>query len=111
MKKQIWVILSCVTVVFSCFADIPDWVKNQGRSARFPDELYLTGFGMAKLTDKDMANCQKLSQDNAKANLGTEGPRNDSEHSPLTGRRKIRHLRRIFQFGGPKQFYVKSTRS
>ena len=69
MKKQNWVILSCVTVVFSCFADTPDWVKNQGRSARFPDELYLTGYGMAKLTDKDMANCQKLSQDNAKANL------------------------------------------
>ncbi|MGA9406408.1 MAG: DUF4384 domain-containing protein [Bacteroidota bacterium] len=69
MNRQIWVILSCITVVFSCFADIPDWVKNQGRSARFPDELYITGFGMAKLEDNDKAKCQKLSEDNAKANL------------------------------------------
>ena len=29
-------------------AEIPDWVKNQGRSARYPDQSYLTGYGMDK---------------------------------------------------------------
>lgn len=59
-----------IFVIFYCsFADTPDWVKNQGRSAHFPDPVYITGFGMAKLTNKDRVNCQKLSEDNAKANL------------------------------------------
>lgn len=31
-----------------CAAEIPDWVKSQGRSSRHPDQLYLTGYGMDK---------------------------------------------------------------
>ncbi len=29
------------------YGDIPDWVKSQGKSAQYPSDQYLTGYGMA----------------------------------------------------------------
>ena len=30
-------------------AEVPDWVKNQGKSMKYDELRYLTGFGLAKL--------------------------------------------------------------
>ncbi len=51
-------------------AEVPDWVKNQGKSAKYSELRYLTGFGMAKV-DKNgnRADAVQLASDNAKKNL------------------------------------------
>jgi hypothetical protein len=41
-------ILSCLFPLL-LFAQEPDWVKDLGKSSRFPESIYLTGFGMAKI--------------------------------------------------------------
>lgn len=52
------------------FGDSPDWVKNYGKSARHPDGLSLTGFGMDKLgKDKDRAKSMQRASESAKGNL------------------------------------------
>ncbi len=51
-------------------AEIPDWVKNQGRSATYSELRYLTGFGMAKLEKNgNKAEVRQLASDYAKKNL------------------------------------------
>ncbi len=52
------------------YAQVPDWVTNQGRSAQFPDSRYLTGFGVAKI-DKggDKGQASQMASDYAKKNL------------------------------------------
>ncbi len=52
------------------FAEVPDWVKNQGKSATYTELRYLTGFGIAKL-DKNgnRADATQLASDNARKNL------------------------------------------
>ncbi|HEY6951842.1 MAG TPA: hypothetical protein VI758_05510 [Bacteroidota bacterium] len=63
-----------VTVLFLVplfvHAEVPDWVKNQGKSAKYSELRYLTGFGMAKL-DKNgnKADVTQLASDYAKKNL------------------------------------------
>ncbi|MBS3913418.1 MAG: LPP20 family lipoprotein, partial [Bacteroidetes bacterium] len=32
------------------FAEPPDWVTNQGKSVKHPEQLYLTGFGISTVT-------------------------------------------------------------
>ncbi len=50
--------------------ETPDWVKNYGKSARYPDAMYLTGFGMDKLgKDKDRAKSMQRATESAKGNL------------------------------------------
>jgi TolB-like protein len=46
--------------------DDPDWVLNNGRSARYPSTTYLTGYGTAPSKEKDAAS---IAQDNARAQL------------------------------------------
>lgn len=51
------------------FADEPDWVKNLGTSSKYPEAIYATGFGMAKVVDKNQSQALKEAEDYAKANL------------------------------------------
>jgi hypothetical protein len=51
-------------------AQIPDWVKNQGKSAKYSGLGFLTGFGMAKLEKNgNKADATQFASDNAKKNL------------------------------------------
>jgi hypothetical protein len=51
-------------------AETPDWVKNQGKSAKYSELRYLTGFGMAKLEKNgNKAEIAQLASDYAKKNL------------------------------------------
>ncbi len=66
--KVIPIILFCFVVTIN--AQTPDWVKNMGKSAQFPDIKYLTGFGMAKLDkEEDRASCVQLAIDRARKNI------------------------------------------
>src|SRR3990172_2855386 len=50
--------------------DKPEWVKNFGKCAQYPEWSHLTGFGMAKVVDTDeLADAMTLAVDNARANL------------------------------------------
>ena len=70
MKLRIIIASLCAAVTLSFAGDIPDWVKNQGKSIRFPESLYLTGFGMAKLTkDVDRQSAASIAAGYARANL------------------------------------------
>ncbi len=52
------------------YAEVPDWVKNQGKSAKYSELRYLTGFGMAKVDKSgNKADATQLASDNAKKNL------------------------------------------
>ena len=51
-------------------AEVPDWVKNQGKSLKYNDMQYLTGFGMAKVEKGgNRADATQLASDNARKNL------------------------------------------
>ena len=51
-------------------AEVPDWVKNQGKSMKYDELRYLTGFGLAKLDKNgDKAEATQLASDYAKKNL------------------------------------------
>ncbi len=51
-------------------AGTPDWVINNGKSKQISDLEYLSGFGMAVLTDNtSKAECFQLALDNAKKSL------------------------------------------
>jgi hypothetical protein len=51
-------------------AETPDWVKNQGKSAKYSELRYLTGFGMAKLEKNgNKADVSQFASDYAKKNL------------------------------------------
>jgi hypothetical protein len=52
------------------YAEVPDWVKNQGKSLKYNELRYLTGFGMAKLEkNSNRAEATQSASDNAKKNL------------------------------------------
>lgn len=66
MNVQLVILLVTLLIL----GDTPDWVKNYGKSARYPDVLYLTGFGMDKLgKDKDRAKSMQRASESAKGNL------------------------------------------
>ncbi len=46
--------------------DDPDWVSNYGKSAKYPTELYLTGFGSHLAKEK---NAHQIAEDDARAAL------------------------------------------
>ncbi|MGD0337701.1 MAG: DUF4384 domain-containing protein [Bacteroidota bacterium] len=51
-------------------AETPEWVKNLGKSVRYPEQLYITGFGMAKLDkEENQAQCLQLAVDRARKTL------------------------------------------
>lgn len=64
------VIFIVLLMPFVLQAEVPDWVKSQGKSAKYSELRYLTGFGMARI-DKNgnKADASQLASDNAKKNL------------------------------------------
>ena len=51
-------------------AQVPDWVKNQGKGEKYPESRYLTGFGVAKVDkNTDKAQASQFASDYAKKNL------------------------------------------
>jgi hypothetical protein len=68
-SRLIALVLLVLSQIILC-DDKPDWVKNFGKSAKFPEWSHLTGFGMAKVTKTDeLADGMALAVDNARANL------------------------------------------
>lgn len=69
MKKYI-VFLLLFFLPAIIFSKIPEWVKNYGKTDRFPEQIYITGFGMA-MSDRshNKAECINISRDNARAEL------------------------------------------
>ncbi len=63
--------LLCLLVVpVLLYAQVPDWVTNQGKSAKFPDSRYLIGFGVAKIDKNgDKGQASQMASDYAKKNL------------------------------------------
>lgn len=50
--------------------DLPDWVRNYGKSSRYPELIYLTGFGMAgESAGVDAAGCRELALQAARSDL------------------------------------------
>jgi len=48
----------------------PDWVKSNGKSALYPEQLFLTGFSPTHLSgDNDKANCAQQAINNARGQL------------------------------------------
>lgn len=64
-------ILIC-TLAFPLFlqAQVPDWVKNQGKSTKYSELRYLTGFGVARVDkNTDRGQAGQYASDYAKKNL------------------------------------------
>ncbi|MEX2088194.1 MAG: LPP20 family lipoprotein, partial [Bacteroidota bacterium] len=52
------------------FGQAPEWVKNYGKSSQYPDQRYLTGFGISKVTKElDREKSLQRSTDAARAHL------------------------------------------
>lgn len=69
-KRRFFLILTAVLTSLVFAKEMPDWVKNYGKSAKYTDALYLTGFGMEKLgKDKDLAKCMQRAVESAKGTL------------------------------------------
>ena len=60
MKQLTMVFLFVALLGGLAFAQKPDWVKSGGADSQFPDQVYLTGFGMCKVTKEfDKAKAQQ----------------------------------------------------
>ena len=60
MKRFTAVSLLLALLGALAFAQKPDWVKSGGTGSQFPDQLYLTGFGMCKVSKEfDKARSQQ----------------------------------------------------
>ena len=65
MKTKLLIIL-LVFLQNPLFAKIPDWVKNYGECARFPTQLFVTGFGSAVLNKElDESSCFEAAKKHA----------------------------------------------
>ncbi len=68
MVKRYCVCLLLLPLV--SYAQVPDWVTNQGKSASVPESRYLTGFGVAKIDKNgDKGQASQMASDYAKKNL------------------------------------------
>jgi hypothetical protein len=68
-SRLIALVILALSQIILC-DDKPEWVKNFGKSTKFPEWSHLTGFGMAKVTKTDeLADGMALAVDNARANL------------------------------------------
>jgi hypothetical protein len=49
---------------------VPDWVDNFGKSVKYPEGRFLTGYGMSSIAGPvDKAQCMQMAADNARAEL------------------------------------------
>ena len=63
-------IITLILLTSTAYAQSPEWVKNFGRSTKYPAHLYLTGFGLAQLgKDLNLSECKQLATDDAKSTL------------------------------------------
>ncbi|RPI06357.1 MAG: DUF4384 domain-containing protein [Ignavibacteriae bacterium] len=70
MNLRICSLFLLFLIIHSADAQTPDWAKNLGRDGRYPELLYVTGFGMAKLDNAgNRAACLESAMDGAKKNL------------------------------------------
>jgi hypothetical protein len=68
MRTKLIALIIAVPLVLR--AEVPDWVKNQGKSLKYNELRYLTGFGMAKVEKGgNRADATQLASDNARKNL------------------------------------------
>jgi len=68
--KQSFIFALMTLITMSVFGRGPDWVQNFGKSAKYPEEIYLTGFGIAALDkNKDKSQCMDISVQNAHKEL------------------------------------------
>jgi hypothetical protein len=68
MCSKILICLLALPLVLQ--AQVPDWVKNQGKSEKYSELRYLTGFGVAKVDkNNDKAQASQYASDYAKKNL------------------------------------------
>jgi len=62
-------IFSLISISF-CFAQAPDWVKNNGKGIQYPQGRFVTGFGAAKVTRQtDRLAAEQIAVETAKRNL------------------------------------------
>ena len=65
---NIILVLICFSV--AAFIEKPDWARNYGKSASYPEQLYLIGFGMNKVSkDNDRAQSLQKAIEGARSNL------------------------------------------
>ena len=63
-------LICLVTIPLLLQAQVPDWVKNQGKSVQYSDLRYLTGFGVARVDkNTDQGKADQMAADYAKKNL------------------------------------------
>lgn len=66
---KIYIVLISV-IVCQLNAQIPEWVKNQGRSVKYPSAQFLTGYGVSFRSDRmDLNDTRGRAVDNARKNL------------------------------------------
>jgi hypothetical protein len=66
----LWLIVALVQTSLAFALETPDWAKNYGKSARYSDAMYLTGFGMDKLgKEKDRGKSMQRATESAKGTL------------------------------------------
>ncbi|MFC1694495.1 hypothetical protein ACFL1R_13450 [Candidatus Latescibacterota bacterium] len=71
MKHLILILLTITTLTFQVFAQPePDWVKNNGISAQYPERLFVTGLGIGE--DNSLANRRELAEQNARTVLSSK---------------------------------------
>ena len=52
------------------YAQSPDWVNNFGKSDKYPEKLFLTGFGLSRVSnDINFSECKQSADENAKSDL------------------------------------------
>ncbi len=67
MKQTIFILLTLSSLAL---AQKPDWVRNYGKSSTYPDQLYLLGFGMSKVSgENDRSQSLQRAVETAKGNL------------------------------------------
>ncbi|HCA78698.1 MAG TPA: hypothetical protein DEP53_03085 [Bacteroidetes bacterium] len=70
MQRILRIVLLLLYFSAAAFAQKPDWVKEYGKSISYPEQLYLTGFGMHKVTGGiDRATSLRKATESARGNL------------------------------------------
>lgn len=65
-----YLVLVLMLMAAPAFAEAPEWVLGEGRSAAYPTDAYFTGFAVAMLgSDSEAARCAQVASDNARRSL------------------------------------------
>ena len=74
MKEKTWLSFLLIISLFLTITAVqaksaPDWVKNYGKSRKYPDSRYLVGFGSARGKGPEAF---RIAQDNARADISSK---------------------------------------